>query len=45
MCMGDDYYTPRGKRKSKSDKRKKKRHGVYKRGGKFRTSGKKIKKE
>jgi hypothetical protein len=37
--MSDDYYTPRGKRKTKKDKMKKKKHGVYKKGGKFRTSG------
>ena len=41
--MGDEYYTPKGKRKTKRDKKAKKRHGVYKRGGKFRSS--KLKEE
>lgn len=33
--MGDDYCMP-GKRKSKNDRRKKRRQGVYKKGGKYR---------
>lgn len=43
--MGDDYYTPRGKRKSKRDKKKKSRIGVYKKGGKYRSSNVKEKKK
>ena len=34
--MADDYATP-GKRKTKKDLKKKKRRGVYKKGGKNRT--------
>ena len=34
--MGDDYEMP-SFRKSKNDKRKKRRYGVYKKGGKFRS--------
>jgi len=43
--MGDEYYTPSGKRKSKKDKKAKKRKGVYKKGGKYRSSGVKEGKE
>ena len=35
--MADDYAFPQ-KRKTKRDKLKKKRYGVYKKGGKFRSS-------
>jgi len=35
--MGDDYVSG-GKRKSKRDKKAKARKGVYKKGGKFRSS-------
>jgi hypothetical protein len=35
--MGDDYAFP-NKRKTKRDKKAKKKYGVYKKGGKFRTT-------
>jgi len=35
--MGNDYGFPE-KRKTKRDKKAKKRYGVYKKGGKFRSS-------
>jgi len=41
--MSDDYYTPKGRRKTKRDKKSKKRKGVYKKGGKYR--GQKVDEE
>lgn len=35
--MADDYAFPQ-RRKTKRDKQKKKRHGVYKKGGKYRAT-------